>query len=121
MDSSKSNKVFEIVREFQRRVLGATFPRDKDALTEKYCLLISKEAFELLDHTSYKPHKPKKEDMDVDAIRDEIADVYIYTLACAGMWFEDHEDLLDKALEKMGVNKKRLDGVVEENNGDRNR
>ena len=52
---------------------------------------------------------------------DEIADVYIYTLACAGMWFEDHEDLLDKALEKMGVNKKRLDGVVEENNGDRNR
>lgn len=102
------NTLMDRCREFQRQVFGVQWPRDHDEMTQKYVMLITKELFEVLDHTSYKYHKPRV-DIDELALMEEIADVQIFLFALAGMWFADASHFLRIINEKMGINERRLE------------
>lgn len=97
--------------EVQKKVFGVRWPHNVDQSIQKYCQLLFVEIAELLEHTSFKVHKPpKKEDMElVDLRAFETADIFIYTLALAATQFNSAEEFLACVNTKLDTNDSRSD------------
>jgi len=101
--------VWSTLISFQKRVYGETWPRDPDMMTQKYVMLLTKEAMEVLDHTSYKDHKPRIDfDNRAAARKEEIADVVIYAMELAAVNFSSPEELIQEIERKIGINEQRI-------------
>ena len=101
------SSLMERVRAFQQRVFGVTWPRDLDALAQQYSMLITRECFEVLDETNFKPHK-RPHPVNLDKVREETVDVFIYAMALAAAVFLSPEAFLAAVEEKVAVNEARL-------------
>lgn len=100
--------VYAAIHALQRRVFGETWPRDVDDMIAKYVKYIQVEAVEALQCTNFKDHK-RKQPVDTDNLRDEIADLFIYVCAMSGCVFTSLDDFMSQIEQKVQKNETRKD------------
>lgn len=108
---SNEEAVFQQIAILQKRVFGSMWPRSLDNAVEQYVKYIHVEADEALRETNYKHHK-KVQPIDMTRLKDEIADIAIYTFALAGVVFENYEEFFEAVQNKVNYNETRQDWEI---------
>jgi len=116
MENIKNETLEEVLYEriefLQKKVFGQTWPtRNIDFSIQEYCKLLGVEVKELLQETNYRAHK-QLHSLDIPAIRQEIADIYIFTMAVSMTVFDDYHDLINEVDKKTQKNEVRDDWII---------
>lgn len=111
-DVTCEQETYDRIQMLQKRVFGQSWPRrNKDAAIQEYCKLLGVEVSELLQETNYRVHKEVRP-LDEERIKDEIADILIYTFAVAGVVFESYADFFAQVMAKVEKNNLRQDWII---------
>jgi|SRR5579859_571245 len=100
--------IYAAIHSLQRRVFGETWPRDIDEMISKYVKYIQVECVEALQCTNFKDHK-RKQQIDLENLRDETVDIFIYAIAMAGCSFTSLDDFMSTVERKVQKNNTRQD------------
>jgi|SRR6266850_666260 len=106
--TSKEEQLYKQIALLQKRVFGQGWPRDLNTAIATYVQYIHVEATEALQETNFKHHKEIKP-INMSALQEEIADLWIYIHAMAGVTFESYEAFLSVIEAKVKKNEIRKD------------
>ena len=80
----------------------------QEKLTKEFSLAIISEVGELLDQVNWKVWKKQYKAVDVEELRYELIDIFIFTITLMQVWKMDSKDLMKYYLAKTGENHARI-------------
>jgi len=98
--------IFELQRVFSKyfNVKSNMSFEDKEKHTKDYILALLDECHEVLRETNWKHWKTTKKPVNIDKVKEEIIDVFIFLIDLCIVWDIDDKELIDIANKKIKNN-----------------
>ncbi|HTJ49423.1 MAG TPA: hypothetical protein VL443_08235 [Cyclobacteriaceae bacterium] len=109
--SKQEKEIYNTIARLQRKIFGAAWGRDINQTIQEYAKLLQVEVTEMLMEVNFRLHKPIKE-VNKEALKEEIVDVFIYAQATASTVFESYEEFIAYVEKKTLKNQTRSDWEV---------
>jgi len=101
--------LFDQAKNLQKRIYGSEWPQNLNQFILYYGMRLHMEVDEMIREVDYEPMTRKKKHVDIEALKKEIIDVFIFTTDVANTVFESYDQFIREVKEKMDYNERRQD------------